>query len=296
MLSKNSFLTNNQIEELSRLIDKSEVEKTKSVKILKLSVKARQEIYNQIRFSRREIKISDDEFDDLISKNILKIVSKKESKITLTLKAIMIIKYKMFDPDNKVIAMLDDINKEFFDDVMHLSEKSINSKQKAIIIALIGLNAFSENYTLQLKVEKENQFKEAVDLAVNFIKNLGQEFDDGSLDKLWSRKVIGEGPVLSEMRRLDQIPRSTEGIYKATRLGHYLDILNNNKVDDDKFNYILSKIFDKRMPTYEEKKKMIKVLDDIQQYEYKIFKTTPPFNTLDIKKRIRFLIESWILK
>jgi hypothetical protein len=292
-MSKGSFLSENQISELSRLVERNIGKNKILTNILTTSKKSAQEIYNKMSFPRTEIKLSENDFEDLLLKNMIKIISKKDSKITLTLKSIMILEYKIFDINPQVNKMLDDINKEFFDNVMHLSEKPVSSKEKAIIIALIGLNTFSEGYMLQLKEEKENEFKSAVDIAVVFLKTLGQEFDDGTLDKIWSRNVIGEGPVLAEMRRLNQIQMSTEGVYKNTKSGHYLDILKNNKLNEERFNYILSRIFDKRTPTYEEKKQMIKALDEIQQYEFKLFRTSPPFNTLDIRKRIKYLIESF---
>lgn len=292
-MSKNNFLSETQVSELSRLIERSIGKNRVSTNILTTSKKSAQEIYNKISFSRSEMKLSESDFEDLLSKNMIKIISKKDAKVTLTLKSIIIMEYKILEVTSQVNKMLDDINKEFFDNVMHLSEKPVSSKEKAIIIALIGLNTFSEGYMLQLKEEKGHEFKSAVDIAVGFLKTLGQEFDDGTLDKIWSRNVIGEGPVLSEMRRLNQIQMSTEGVYKNTKSGHYLDILRNNKLNEERFNYILSRIFDKRTPTYEEKKQMIKALDEIQQYEYKLFRTIPPFNTLDIRKRIKYLIESF---
>jgi hypothetical protein len=253
--------------------------------------KNQQKFYRDISFLQDEIDFSDIEIEELIEKKILKFLSRSEGRLTLTLKGLLLLDYWILNPTKEVIEMIDGFNSVFFEKIMQLAEKPLTSKEKAIIITVLGLGAISDEYVLKVEEKNAEYFKKAVNRAAEFIESLGKEYCDGTIEKLWTRNVVGEGPILGEMRRTNQIPQKTEGIYTPLDKGHYLEILDNGNINETKLEYLIKKVFDKKPLLFDEKKAFIEVLNDIQKYEYKIFKINPPFDTLEIKKQIKRTIE-----
>lgn len=284
-------LSEKQINELKKLRSKI---KEKPWNVIKMTKKNKQKFFRSISFLRKEIELSNREIEDLKDKKILKVISEKEDRLTFSLKGLLMLEYGIMNPTNEVNNMLDSLNKTFFESIIKTaSEDPLKSDEKAILIGLIGLHAFSEDYALKLNKKNKDYFRDAVDYAVSFIKCLGPKFDDGELDKIWSKNIVGEGPVLGKMRRIDKIQIHTEFIYKKVKnVGHYLDVLSNNEIDESKMTYLLKRIFDKKPLSYEEKEKLIEVLDKIQEYQFKLFKNEPPFDTFKIKTQIKYCIES----
>lgn len=284
--------------ELEKIIDKKlGMTPNLALNLMKKTKKNQQDTYIRASFLKREINLSNFEIEDLVNKRILKILSKKEGRLTPTFKAILMINYKISNPNNYVNHMLNDLNDKFFENVIELSEKPIDTKEKAIIIGLLGLGAFSNEYSLELNLLEQNEtnqefFRKAIDLAADFIKELGSEFNDGSLSKLWTRNVVGEGPILGEMRRLNTIQTHTEGIYKKESGRHYLDVLVNNKIDENCMLFLLTKIFDKRPLSFPERERLISTLDKIKNLEFKIFRKTPSFDKLEARTTLKRIILS----
>lgn len=291
-----NFLSTNQGTELKKIINniRDEHGQKFAFDLIKKNKKNQQKFYSDVSFFKKEIKLSDLEIQDLINKKLLKVLNKKEGRLTPTLKAILMVEYEIMEPSHSISEMLNDINKEFFDNIMKISEELVTAKEKAVVIGLLGLGAITDQYWLKLDEKNKEYFKNAVNHAAKFIKELGKEFDDGSLSTLWDTKAVGEGAVLGEMRRLNKIQPHTDGACVRTADGKlYLDILSENRLDEDKLTYLLKeKIFDKKSLSFEEKKKLIKTLDEIQNYTFKIFKTNPPFSMLKIMKEIKSIIES----
>jgi len=285
------FLTDSQIIELKKQLNYNKKLIYNLKKFIKMNDKNKKEFFNNLSFLKKNIHMTSLQIDDLINKKILSYISEQESRLTFTFKGLIIVEYDIKKPGIKINNLLDDLNKLFFEDVMKLSQEPIISREKAIILGLLGLMALSDDYSLKPKKENINYIKNSVDLAANFIKSLGSEYDDGSLQRLWCLQVEGEGPILGEFRRTNKIPIHTEGLYKKGK-GHYLNILYKNNIDKEKLFYLLKRIFNKRPLSYPEKKNLIKTLDEIRQYEFKIFKDNPQFNSLDMRKQIKKLIES----
>lgn len=297
----NNFLNKNQAFELEKIINKikikdSEICDNLNLNIIKKAKKNQQDIYKKTSFNRNEIELTELEVEDLISKNLLKYISKKDNKLILTFKYIVMFHYGIENPTSSVNDLLNDLNKIAFGDVIQMSEEPLNSREKVFITALLGLGAISDKHSILVNDENQQHFKNAVDCAVEFLKSLGPEYGNDDLDKLWKRKVIGETEVRAEIRRLNTIIPRTERIYTIhEKRFHYLDLLNDkNKLDETRLEYLLTRIFDKRPLTFKEKGEFVKTLDKIQSYEFKIFKNNPPFDALEIRKSIKHIIESKI--
>lgn len=290
---KSIFIDDDQFKELERILcEKKQSINYKLDNFIKKTGKNKRMEYEDLSFLRKNTKSSPLQIEDLINKKILALISEKEGRLTFTFKGLLIFDYHIKNPSIQINKLFDDLNKIFFDKVMRLSKVPMTSREKAIIIGLIGLTAITESYALKPRRDNEKYVKNAIDIGAKYIESLGSEFNDGSLSKLWTHDVIGEGPILGEFRRATEIPKRTEGIYAKKRKGHYLDLLANNNIDRKKLIYLLNKIFNEHPPSHSEKKNFIKILEDIKQYEFKLFKEQPPFKSLDIRRQIKHVIES----
>lgn len=288
-------MNDKQILEIKRLLKKSG--KNFTIKILKSRQKEQQKFYNDLSFSKSETSLPEMEINDLIKENFFVYMSEKEGKITLTPKALLMLKYNITNPDNNTEMMFDEINNVFFNNIIKLSTKNLTSKEKAIIIGLIGIGALANQYSLnalELENERAEKWKTVIEHASRFIKGLGSEYNDGKLDNLWSNKIAGENEVRTEMRRLDSICTSTEGLYKKTGNNkYYIDMLRDNKIDENKISYLLRKIFDKKKPTYNDRKNLIATLGEIRKYDFHFFREESPFDLFEVRREIVRAIESF---
>lgn len=298
-MNSSEYIDVDQIAELKRIVGKiadrnDDIRKLVFDDLIKRTKKNLRRFYTETSFARKDIDLSNLKVDDLVSKKIFGIMSKKEERFTPTIKALLMVSYGIMNPIHSVNEMLEDFNKKFFESIMEMSEEPITSKEKAIIIGLLGINALSDQYSLKINEVNKKHIEGIVNLAAEFIRGLGPAYDDGKLNKLWGREIIGEGPVLGEMRRLDDIQIHTEGLYrkidKPSR--HYIDILIDDEVDMSRLTYLLKRTFDRRTLNAEERKKLKDTLDKIGSYEFKIFKNDPPFDGFEIRKQIKRCIES----
>lgn len=289
-MENSGFVSRNQTVELETLF--RSVESKFTLRMIRTSNRKNlQKFYHDISFLEKTLTLSRLEVEDLVDKRLLKFISRKEGRLTLTLKAILMLNYGIVNPSKELDTLLNSFDNEFFEAIMDTVE-SLDSDEKAVIIALLGLGALSSEYSLKVDEKNEEHFKNAVDMAAEFLKGLGQGFDDGKLERIWKRNVVGEGPVLGLMRRTNKIPIRTENVYVKQRKGHFVDILVNDEVDESRLKYLLDRLFDKRPLTYGEKKNLIKALNNIQQFELRIFKDVPPFDSLEVRKQVKRLIES----
>lgn len=294
------FLNENQLLELERIIGNIHKKLFKNNRfyafnIIKKNKKNIKEFYKLTDFNRNDVKLTELEVDDLIRKKLINYLSKKDGLLTLTFKCMVISDYRIKNPNGPLDSLLNDLNKIFFEDIILMSEEPLESREKAVIITFLGLGIVSDKYSLVVNDENQEYFKNAVDCTVNFLKFLGREYDDGSLDKLWKRGVIGENEIRAEVRRLNSIVPRTEGVYAISGRRHYLNILNDrNNLEEKKLEYLFARVFDKGPITFEEKMELIKTLEKIQNYEFKIFRDSPPFDMLNIRKGIKHTIESKI--
>jgi len=298
-MEKSKFLNSKLIDIVKHVVQAhiEQIPKENVFDLIQKSKKSQQQFYFEISVPKSEIKLSEEDFQELIEKGLLKIVDKRTMKVAPTLKALLMFKYDIFNPPYQIIKMLDDINELFFKKIFRVSEREMEGREKAVVLTLLGLGAISEKYPLKFDqnlVKNKEAFKEAVNLVSNFLKNLGPEYIDNTLDKLWSRNLVGEDEVSGELRRLNEIQLHTEGICIRTREGTYLKLLSpDGKLNIEDLRYLLKeKIFNKRPLKFEERKKLNEILDKISLfYNPKFFKENPPFNMLEILSEAKNLIK-----
>jgi hypothetical protein len=288
-------LSDKQYTELQKIFFNIKInsnDKKVALELIKKENKNRKEMYNQMSFVKNSLDLPDSEITELINTGLLGYLSEKEKTLTLTFKALVILDYELRDVNSNLSNLLDDMNKEFFEKVIKLSKEKLESKEKAIILGLLGINSISDKYAIRINDSNKRYFKEAIEIASNFLVELGCDYNDGSLEKLWSFKVIGEDPVLSEMRRTNKLPLKTDNLYKPNEGKPYIDILTkDNKTDEDKVVYLLKTLFNFKPLLFEEKKNLLETLNKIQGLEFKIFKNEPPFDSLKIRNDLKIIIE-----
>ena len=295
-----SYLKNIQISELEKILkgikEHKSIKDRLALKIMKKQKKNTQYFFkNEASFYRKDINLSNNDIEDLTDKKLLKFISLKEERLTLTLKSIFMLEYGILNPTPNMDKMLTDVNDIFFEKILGISDQLLESREIAIILALLGTCAISKDYGFTINENNQKHFKAIVDIAANFIHKLGDEYDDGTIGKLWSRDVVGEGPILGEIRRANNISTRTEKIYDTKKVNgisiHYLDILSNNQVNENKLTYLLKRLFSKRPLSFTENKDLIFTLNNIHQYSYKLFRNPPLFDEFKIRKQIRRQIE-----
>lgn len=135
----------------------------------------------------------------------------------------------------------------------HLDKKMIpkfngkfNDKDKAIILTLIGIRAFSEKTPMIRKSELQvNKTQEIIDIVVDFLKKKESIEKDTNI---FASVKSNEEKVASILRRVTDLPDKTRGIYHYGQRGTYsywLDIYNEDtkKIDERKLSYLLWNIF-----------------------------------------------------
>lgn len=289
-------LSDKQFEQLRKILFNIKINsegKKISIELTRKDNKNKKEMYKQMSFFKKSLDLPDSEVDQLINEGVLGYLSEKERILTLTFKGLLILDYELKDINSNLSNLLDDMNKEFFEKVMKLSKEKLDSKEKAIILGLMGINSISDKYSIRVNDTNKKYFKEAIEIASNFLKGLGGEYNDGSLEKLWSFKVIGEDSVLSEMRRTNKLPLKTDNLYKPNEGKPYIDILTkDSKIDKDKVVFLLKTLFNFKPLLFEEKKGLLDTLNKIQSLEFKIFKNEPPFDSLRVRSDLKRIIEN----
>ena len=74
----------------------------------------------------------------------------------------------------------------------------------------------------------------------------------------------------------------TDNIYEKSG-GHYLNVLNDDKLDTNKIEFLLRKIFDQGPLEYDKRKEFIDLLQSMYSQRYKIINNIPNFNLFEVK-------------
>lgn len=287
----------NQLSEISRLMAVAKARTKQKGKTLPNLMKMRERnlkaFYRDISCSRHDIRLDDMDLEELVRWQFLAYLSRMEQRLTLTVRSIILSEYSIYQPDENMENLIDDINEAYFRKVIDLSGEPITPTEKVIIVALLGLDAISEDYSLRLDPQNQKYFKQAVDIAGKFLENTDTEQETGAFRDIWPQDVIGEDPVLARMRRLDRIQVHTEGLYKKVKGKHYLDLVDKGKLDENKLTFLLSKLFVIPL-SYNQREELNKTVDNIQQYGLQLYETNPPFDALRIRNRIKYLIQSQV--
>ena len=249
-------------------------------------------ILNNTVINSEQLGLSIDEIEELQRKSFIHEKSKKERIYCLTLKGMIILEYGLYDCYGQIEKMLNDFNRLYFEDIVKESKQKLTTREKVVLLGLLGLMAITEDYTVKLNDANEEYFKQSVNQVVLFLSEFPNLIDE-SIDKLWKREISGETPIKGELRRLNDLPTKTENVYKNDK-GHYLNLLKNNSIDIQSLEYLLKRIFGETFLSYEAKNKLMSLLDEIQRsYSPFVFYDLPPFDVYEVRNQIRKIIENY---
>ena len=255
--------------------------------LMKKSSTLRRDFFNTHTFQLPQTELNRIEEFSLIQNKVISYIDERKTRLTLTMKGIVLLEYDLEINDTKNNNFLNELNRYYYDDLLGKSVSPLECQEKGVIIALLGLLAFSPPSAVKLSAFNDNYsntnaFRNCVDMGLNFVTSLGEAYKDQTKDKIWKLDVRGEDPVAARMARMNSIGLKTDNIYKKTG-GHYLNVLNDDKLDTNKIEFLLRKIFDQGPLDYDKRKDFIDLLQSIYSERYKIIINIPNFNLLDVK-------------
>ena len=292
---KSGYLSSNQ----RRALDDILMRKTKHISGFSGSVtrsiltKRKQDVQSFFAantFNVDELGLEPEEIDDLKDKKLISFKNRDENFI-LTLKAYILVEYELYNnPDFRpnVDRLLDDLNHRFFERSVKIFERPLEAKEKAIIIALLGLGAVSKDYPVKIDEQNRDSIKKAVDVACEFLTTIDGSYAD-ACGKLW-KNVVGEGPVLGLFRRLNTIQGRTENVYVQENRAHFLDLLRDGTLNEKILQFLLKKVFVEQLD-FDQKKRLIEALNTIGKERFYVFDREAPYHFDRVMRSITDTIE-----
>lgn len=270
------------------------IERLDIIKLLKKRETERMRFFNNINFKADEVKIPLDRINQLIDLKILDYVSESSRELCITAKGHIIVKYNILDLSPTMDLFLDDLNKKFYEDYQSKSKQKLNFEEKCAVITLMGILSFTENYSINIASLREKE-----DIAINGCLKKVSEFlsqilknENLLIDKLSTGITEGK-PAVTFFRRLDQIQLKTESIYFKSGGRHYLNILTDQGVDQEKLSFLLRRIFDNRTLNFEERSSLVSLLKEIEEERIPILGNSTDFNVNQIKSELAFSVKDY---
>lgn len=262
-----------------------------SVDLIKKPVKNLQEFFSSTSFKRDEWLYSTLELDYLLNKKIIYLIE-EEGNYLLTYKGLTILEYNL-EFSNEFDSFLNDLNSLFFEKNLKTKYEPLKLKDKVVLLTVIGLYAFSPDYSLYVDEANKSEFADSADFAANLLKNYNQK-NVGDLNKIWNSKIVGEDSILSILRRLDDIPKKTGNIFKTAsgnKHGIYVDILKkDNSINEDRALFLLRKIFENKIFDMDQKQELIDTLNNIEKGYFSLIRSNNRINRIKIKIQLRDMI------
>ena len=255
--------------------------------LLKKSSTSRKDFFNKHTFQLRQSELNNIEENSLIQNKVISYIDAGKTKLTLTMKGIVLLEYDLEINDAKNNNFLNELNRYYYEGLIGKSGSPLECQEKGVIIALLGLLALSPQSAVKLSAYNDDYsntvaFRNCVDKGLNFVTNLDKAYEDQTKDKIWKLDVRGEDPVSARLARMNSIGLKTDNIYKKSG-GHYLHVLNGDKLDTNKIEFLLRKIFDQGPLDYEKRNEFIDLLQNIYSERYKVINNIPDFNLLEVK-------------
>lgn len=268
-----------------------ESKKKFSIDLTKYYAKNIQEFFLKTNFQKDEWPYSQSELDYLVNKKVLYFVE-EEGCYLLTYKGLTILEYNL-ELYEELDCYLNDLNFLYFEKNMKKKDEPLKPQDKPILFTVLGLYAFSSDYSLYIDESNKSEFAKSVDFAIELLKihNL-KEID--KLNKIWDSEVIGEDPILSIRRRLTEIPPRTNNIFKTTSgnsHGIFIDIMNiDGSIDENKVLFLLKKVFNNKIFDKNEKEELIDTLNKIERGRFSLIQSSSNVNRIKIKRELRDII------
>jgi len=268
-----------------------------SIELMKKSSAMREDFFNKHSFTLSQSGLSITE-EFLLRQNKIVDFIGDESKLTLTVKGLILLEFSLDNCDTRYDKFLDELNRQYFESLKGKSTSPLEAQEKGFIIALLGLVAFTPKTSVKLSAYNDSysnteSFKHCVDKSLVFLQSLGKEYDDSTIKNIWNLNVTGEDPVSARLARLDSIALRTNNIYKKSG-GHYLDVIENENLVQRKIEILLKKIFNHNTLEYEKREEFVRLLQDIYSERYKIINEVPDFDPLDVKHKVSECVMTFV--
>lgn len=284
------------------LVSTGRIKDTKgtSIRLLRLSDNRRRDSLNEMAFREGEIGLNPADLLILVQRRILTYVNKATEMMTLTLKGSVIVEFGIDKVDSNVDNFLDELNSKYFESVLGKIDVPLDCQEKGVIIALLGLFAFSSDSAFKISAYNNqfpnvDSFRACVDSGLEFLTKLGPEYKDDTAENIWSLDVRGEDPVTARLARLSHIPLRTNGIYKKSREnGHYLDLMNGKNLKAENVTFILRKLFDKGVLDAVNREEFIELLKKIQSDKYKVIPGLAKSDSLALSYSLYNIVRTYL--
>jgi len=287
------------IDKLSKIfmnIDNNFKLKGVSINLLKKSNINRKKEFESYNFNPDRIGLKPIEVS-LLKENGL--ISKDGDEFILTFKGVVMVEYSISTSDIQVNNFIDDLNKNFFENIIQKTAQPLEAQEKAVIITLLGLGCLSKQTALPLISSRDKLYsnvkdiRKCVDSSIEFLKNIG--YGDKTLEKIWNLKVIGEDQVVARFNRLNDIRLKINGTLQMSSGKYYLDLIINGQLNTGAFEELLDKLFDKKQLDVTQRKALNELLDKIEGDKFKVIPNSvnPDFDLLPVKVQIQNIILSY---
>ncbi len=268
-----------------------------SLELMKKSSTQRKDFFNKHSFQMVQTGLNVTE-EILLRQNKIVAYVDDESKLTLTMKGVILLEFGLDMSNNLNNKFLDELNRQYFESLTRKSFSPLETQEKGVIIALLGLLALTPNTSVKLSAFNDSysntsSFKLCVDKSLAFLQSLGKEYEDPKIKNIWNLDVRGEDPVNARLTRLNSIALKTNNIYKKSG-GHYLDAINNGNLVSEKIEILLKKIFNHGTVEYKKREEFVRLLQDIYSERYKIINNVPDFNQLEVKYKISECVMTFV--
>lgn len=270
----------------------SKIEGRYSVDFIIKPAKNLQEVLSSTNFKRDEWPYTHSELDNLVNEKII-YLNEMEGFYILTYKGLAILEYNL-KFSNELDNFLNDLNLLLFDKNFKMIYKSLKSKDKAILLTVLGLHAFSPDLSIYVDKSNKSDFVKSVDYAIELLKKHQPE-NANELDTMWDSKVVGDDPILQFLRsKLDEIPKKTDNIFKVAsknKHGIYVDIIKEDgSINEERTLFLLRRIFDNKIFNMDQKQEMINTLNNIEKGFFTLIRSTSTKNRVKIKIQLRDIV------
>lgn len=250
-----------------------------------------QEFFSLIAFKKEEWPYSQSELDCLVNRKILYFIE-EEGDYLLTYKGLAILEYNL-EFSSEFDCYLNDINSLYFEKILGKKYEQLKPKNKVILLTALGLYAYLPDYSLCVDESNKSEFAKSANFAIEILK-IQNPKDANELSQIWSPKVIGEDSILSNLRRLDEIPQKTGNIFKTPsgdKHGIYVDLLNKNgSINEYKALFLLKKLFDNKSLDLKQKENLINALNNIETGHFSLIQSNCKMDRIKMKIELRDII------
>jgi len=230
---------------------------------------------------------------DLLEQNEIIYHNKRDSKYQLTYKGLIVIEYGIYSLNPEINKLLDDINKFYFKNNLKTQNKPFNPKERALLFTILGIQAFSEDSSMEFNDTNKIDFKEASHYSIDFLKKIFPE-EENDYDSLWKSNAKGLDPVVAILNtKLEELPFKTEGLFiRPSNFNIYLDLLDlNGNIKSSNYIFLIKKLLKEKYLSETDKEELIQALNKIEKKSILLIKTNQNVDKLKIDNQVKDIIK-----